>query len=330
MLLAEVERAVEALGLRDRGVLLAVSGGRDSTVLAHAMLEIARGRRLKLWIGHVNHGLRGSESEADQAVVERLAGKLGLGFSARRVDPEALRSGRSSRERPTLQEAARHLRYEALRAMADEAGCRHLATAHHADDQAETVLLRLLRGTGPDGIGGIPERSADGVVVRPLLRVPGRAVESYARQRGLDWREDPSNDKTEYARNRLRHRWLPGLTDDFNPQLLRAIGDLAEAQRRDTAWIASLVEREAAVRFSAEDGWLAIREDDWSGVPEALARRLMRWALAECGGARDASRVHLGRMLAFLRTGRRGGYIELPGGVRLEKGPRGTRIGPLA
>jgi len=329
MVIREVKRAVEALGLRGQSILVAVSGGIDSNVLAHAMLEITREVTLNLSIGHVNHGLRGAESEADQASVFALAEKLRVPAFSRRVDPERLREGCSSRARPTLQEAARTLRYRALREMAVEAGCGHVATAHNANDQAETVLLRVFRGSGPDGLGGIPERSADGVVVRPLLRVSRSEIEAYAQQRGIGWREDRSNRSTAYARNRLRLRWLPGLTGDFNDQLLMAVGNLAEAQRRDSEWIGALVEREAALRFTPEGCWLRTRAENWRELPEALARRLARWGLRRCGGERDATRVHLERMLGFLRSGRAGARLELPGGARLECDHEGFRLGPI-
>ena len=329
MLIDETKRAVDALGLNGRSVLVAASGGLDSNALVHALLEIAGRKLLKLSIGHVNHGLRGEESEADQQAVLQLADGLGLPAFSRRVDPEQLRVGRSSRERPTLQEAARTLRYRALREMAVEGGCQHIATAHNLNDQAETVLLRVFRGSGPDGLGGIPERSSDGVVVRPLLRVTRAEIEAYAARRGFSWREDRSNRSVAYARNRLRLRWMPGLAADFNEQLLMAVGNLAEAQRRDSEWIGTLVEREAMARFRPEAGWLRTRADGWDELPDALAYRLARWGLRRCGGERDVTRVHLERMLAFLRTARSGTQLELPGGTRLERDREGFRLGPI-
>ncbi|MCH7645496.1 MAG: tRNA lysidine(34) synthetase TilS [Myxococcales bacterium] len=329
MLIRETKRAVDALGLTGQSVLVAASAGLDSNALVHALLEITREKCLKVSLGHVNHGLRGDESEADQQAVFELADRLEVPAFSRRVEPEQLRVGRSSRERPTLQEAARTLRYRALREMAVEAGCRHIATAHNMNDQAETVLLRVFRGSGPDGLGGIPERSSDGVVVRPLLRVSRTEIEAYAAERGFSWREDRSNRSVAYARNRLRLRWLPGLAGDFNEQLLMAVGNLAEAQRRDSEWIGMLVEREAAARFTLEGGWLRTRAEGWDTLPEALARRLARWGLRRCGGERDATRVHLERMLGFLRTARPGTRLELPGGTRLERDRNGFRLGPI-
>jgi tRNA(Ile)-lysidine synthase len=326
MLVGAVTVSARALDLVGRRVLVAVSGGVDSTVLLHALASAARELRLSLAAGHVNHGLRGPDADADQEAVRVAAEALGVAFVAERVDPSALRQGRPSRARPTLQEAARRVRYDALGRLAGRAGAERIATAHTADDQAETVLLRLLRGCGPDGLGGIPERSPDGVVVRPLLGVTRSQVLAYARSQGLSWREDSSNARPEFARSRLRRLWLPGLRDAFNPRLLRALGDLAEAHRRDAEWTSVLVAEEAERRFRAEGDALLIERDDWSALPEALARRLARLALHRCGRGRDVSRVHLGRMLAFLRSGRPGRCLQLPGGLELTAGPGAFRL----
>jgi tRNA(Ile)-lysidine synthase len=214
--------------------------------------------------------------------------------------------------------------------MARALGADCIATAHHADDQAETLLLRLLRGTGPDGLAGIPEHSPDGLLVRPLLRVSRAELRLHAEAHGLCWREDASNLSPDYARSRLRTTWLPGLAADFNPRLLRAIADLAEAQRRDSEWIASWVAREADARFSREGACLRIDARDWRRLPESLSRRLAREALIRCGGGRDASRMHIERMQAFLGGARPRTRLELPGRLVLWRDAQGFRLGPAS
>lgn len=328
MLLRRVAEASRTLDLAGRRVLVAASGGVDSTVLLHVLHALSQELLLKLTIGHVNHELRGGQSEADEAAVCALGEGLGLPVATERADPRSLRREGPSRTRPTLQEAARRLRYDALRRMAEAAGAERIAIAHTADDQAETVLLRLLRGSGPDGLGGIPERSGDGRVVRPLLGVSRTEILAYATARGLSWREDASNQSLDYTRNRLRAGWLPALSREFNPRLLRVLGDLAESQRRDSEWIEAQVEREASWRFSREGAELRIERKDWSSLAEALARRLARRALRELGAGRDVSRVHLARMLVFLRAARAGTRLELPGGLELVREREAFRLRP--
>ncbi|MBW2696117.1 MAG: tRNA lysidine(34) synthetase TilS [Deltaproteobacteria bacterium] len=337
MLLASVEAALGRLGVKVRRVLVAVSGGIDSTVLLDALATLQGPLRLTLALGHVHHGLRGLEADADERSVRTLADKLGLASFVARIDPGSLREGRSNRERPTLQEAARQLRYQALQRMADEWPADHIATAHNLNDQAETVLMRLLRGTSPDGLGGIPEASPDRRVVRPLLAVTREEIESFARERHLLWREDASNAGDAYTRNRIRHHWLPALTREFNPQLLRVTGNLAEAQRRDSEWLATLVEaaapdwitkhRGTQARGPGEAGGeegdrIELAARGWDALPEALARRLVVRALGEMGAGRDVTRTHIRRMLDFMCGGaarETGKTLELPGGLELRQ-----------
>lgn len=332
--LRRLDEGLRTLDLSGRHIAVAVSGGVDSTVLACALAERAQRQRIRLSIAHVNHCLRGPEADADEAFVRALAAKLGVSFATQRVAPRTARAAASSSQaRPTIQEAARRLRERALRRLAEQLGADRVATAHTADDQAETVLLRLLRGSGPSGLGGIPPRSGDGVLVRPLLQTTRSEVLAYAAARDLGWREDPSNADLRYARSRLRHSWLPGLRDAFNPQLLRALGDLAEAVREDSAWIDRQIAREAERRFSAEpegdpDTVLEIEAKGWEPdtTPDALARRLLRHGLHQVGAGRDVTRTHLDRGVAFLRSGQAGSSLELPGGLRLVRGRNRFRL----
>jgi tRNA(Ile)-lysidine synthase len=327
-LLQALATAADALCLSGRRVLVAASAGLDSTVLAHLLARHAESLGIEVCLGHVHHGLRDAEADADAGFVEALAGQLGVPFGSRHIDARAGQGNGSSRDRLTLQESARDLRRVALGEIASQLSCDTIATAHHANDQAETVLMRLLRGTGPDGLAGIPASSPHDRVVRPLLQVPRAALEHFAEQHEITWREDSSNASDQYLRNRIRRHWLPALTEEFNPKLLRALGDLAEAQRRDGEWIEEQVASEARARFSMEGSWLQIDTRDWERLPEALARRLAREALVRCGAGRHVTRRHLERMLSFLRSGRARSAIELPGNLLLRCENGAFRLGP--
>lgn len=318
----ELLRVLDAAGVRGTGVVVAVSGGRDSRVLLDLLARLADDRALELVVAHVNHGLRGDASDADETHVRETARALGLAFACRPVDPEAARRGSSSRRRPSPEEAARDQRRAALAAIAREHGCRFVATAHHAGDQAETLLLRLLRGTGPDGLAGMRGVDPEGPWIKPLLRVMPEEIQAWARARGLTWREDDSNRDPRFARNRLRHEWLPGLAEAFNPQLLRTLGQLAEAEGRDREWIATLVREAAEERIEIGPSGVRLAIDGWAGIPDALALRLVRYALVGIGLGRELSAAHLERVLAFLRRGRTAGRdkrLELPTGVVLSR-----------
>lgn len=313
---------LETFGVHGGRLLVAASGGLDSTVLLDLLRELAEPLELELVVGHVDHQLRGLDSEEDARWLRERVEAAGLSFEERRVDPDGLREGRSSRDRPTLEEAARAGRRQALEEMATQHGCRWIATAHHAEDQAETVMLRVLRGTGPEGLAAMAPLSRDGRWLRPLLGIERERLRAWAISRGLEWREDASNLDRGFARNRLRLDWLPELAESFNPRLLRALCDLAEAQRRDLEWIETLVEQAAAEWIEVGPSGLILAIDGWSALPEALARRLVRRALIELGLGRSLSRAHLERVLEMLRRGRTVGRdkeLELPRGICLRR-----------
>ena len=222
-----VLRASSLMMKGDR-ILVAVSGGPDSVCLLDFLARWRERRQLTLFVAHFDHGLRRS-SRADAAFVRKAAG--GLGIEAR-VERLPVRE-RARRERKGLEDAGRALRYEALDRLARELGCNKVATGHQQGDQAETVLLHLLRGTSAEGLAGIPARRALGrgvEVVRPLLSLTRAEVLEYLRYRGLAWREDPTNQSQAFRGNWGRAELLP-LLERRAPGASKRLAAMAEAVR---------------------------------------------------------------------------------------------------
>jgi tRNA(Ile)-lysidine synthase len=210
---------------RGRRVLAAVSGGPDSVCLAHWLSVQARRKGLTVALLHVNHGLRGRAAERDADFVRALGARLGLRVSVVRADVK----GRARRTRTGLEDAGRRERYRALAARARRGRFDAVATGHQLDDQAETVLLHLLRGTSLEGLGGIPARRplAPGVeLIRPLLPLTRAEVLAYLEVHGLEWREDATNRDPKFTRNWLRREVLP-LLESRAPGLKERLAEIA-------------------------------------------------------------------------------------------------------
>ena len=210
-------------------ILLAVSGGPDSVVLLDYFAGQARSHRLKLHVCHINHKLRGRLADADAAFVKKLGAEYGIGTSILSADVKSL----AKKQGTSIEHAARNARYALLSRTALKKGCRLVATAHHADDHAETIILNLLRGTEPKGLLGIPERRElcrKGKVrvdlVRPMLAVSRREIEEYIKANGLPSRKDHTNDDEYYTRNWIRRTLLP-LMLKKQPRLREHLSELS-------------------------------------------------------------------------------------------------------
>lgn len=278
MLYRQVEEEIRAEDLLAPGdsAVVAVSGGPDSMALLHLLSRLAAGMRLKLTVAHVNHGFRGEESDEEERMVEAYARGLGLPFRVAHLDmPAYIReTGKNG------QAASRERRYAFLAETAAECGASKVALAHHAGDQAETVLMRLLRGAGPAGLSGIrAERSFANVeLIRPLLRINKEALVGYCEAEGIPYRIDSSNDKRRYTRNRLRLDVLP-LLREFNPRLEETLGRLAEVMQAENAYLTEAAEAAFASLIRPLDGGFAFSRKAFAGLHLALQRRLIKLLL---------------------------------------------------
>lgn len=281
-------------------VLCAVSGGADSMCLLHLLL--ARGTDVVA--AHFEHGIRGAESLADAAFVERWCRERGIECVVGHGDVP----GCASENGLGIEEAARRLRYAFLERTAEEKGCGCIATAHNADDNAETMIFNLCRGTGLAGLRGIPERR--GSIVRPLLGVTRAEIERYLEDNGIPHVEDSTNSSDDYSRNLIRHRVTPALRE-INPEMVRAAARTARLLRQDEDCLDSMAADFVRSRFDGES--LPLRE--LNALHPAVASRVIR-RLAGGGLAME----HVESVLRLCQSGELG-FADIPGRrLRCESG----------
>ncbi len=319
-LLAEWKRlSLPATGER---MIVAVSGGADSVALLLALDELIRSGRvtLQLKVAHLNHGLREGAGETDAAWVAELSDRLGFDIAVAHI---AVRE-RAAHAGDNLEQAARRARYEFLAEAADEWQARIILTAHTMDDQAETVLMRLLRGSGAEGLGGIePVRALDVgchvLLVRPLLRWARRAeTEEYCRARGVPFRVDEMNADERFTRVRVRRQLIP-LMQTFNARVVEALARTAGLLREDASALQASAEKllDEASEGAASDP-PPLRIEVLAGAPAAVRRRALRQWIAR--GRGDLRRLEMVHVLGVekLLEGKRGGRVALlPGGCQV-------------
>lgn len=330
-LLPKVEEAIRRQRLLGPGMRVAVacSGGADSVALLRLLDELKGPLGLRLLAVHLNHQLRGTEADSDEGFVRRLAERLELEFLVRREDVAA----RAKQRHLNLEEAGRKARLEFFGSLLRGGKADVVALAHTLDDQAETVLARLLRGAGTRGLAGIypvVEHEPGGRLVRPLLGVRRAELRAYLAEQEQPWREDSSNRDTSRLRNRIRLELLPQLS----PAAIAHLGRLADhARQEESFWTAYIEERfracvgEARPPLELEVGRLLKPVPLLAGLPErhareaqrAVARRLVRRLLAAVrGDLRRLTQAHVERVLRLAEQGRSGQRVNLPG-VEVER-----------
>jgi tRNA(Ile)-lysidine synthase len=296
-------------------LLLGVSGGADSVALLHMLHALADGRGWRLIVGHVDHGLR-PESSEDASFVEELAAELGLPFLMRRVKVKA--KGRS------LEEASREERRAALLDMARQTGADVIALAHHADDQAETLLARLLQGTGASGLAGMRPWSPP--FWRPLLELRRDDLRKWLKQRGFTWREDPTNQDMGPLRNRVRHELLPLAQERINPRAVEALSRLAQVCADEEKFWEDWCREQAGKWVHAEGTSLFLELDDCCRWDPASLRRILRWMTGRLlGKGQHLLSLHIEQM-EELAEGRAGRRLTLPEGLMAWREKNGLRL----
>ncbi len=343
-MLLEFEKKVadftRANGLFGSGgkVLIAVSGGADSTALLYAMRALQSEGVVdgELLCAHINHQLRPAESDKDEAFVVEQAGRLSIAVTTRRLDVRSF----ARSKKLSIETAARELRIESLLEIAGENDCGLIATGHHKNDNAETIVQRLARGTGFRGLCGIwPMREfirdafcgkqADGgscgefMFVRPMLGVGRDEIIEYLRERNLKWRDDHTNADCAYRRNYIRHRLLPALQRDCRGSVVEQLSELAGSARKFHRLVCSRAGQAWGRSANCAQEEISLDLEGFAGEPEPVKVELIRRGLAGIGsGERDLTQGHYEGILRLAQEDVGGRRIELPGGfvVRREYG----------
>ncbi len=305
-------------------VAVACSGGPDSVALLAVLRELAPSLEIVLGVVHLNHRLRDLDSDQDEAFVRALAAKHGVEARFDSVDIAA----RAEATGRNLEEAGREARYAWFDQLVSDGAFDRIATGHTRSDQAETVLFRLLRGAGPDGLSAILPVRQPGVI-RPLLHVDRQEVEAFLAAREADYRVDESNWNRRFARNRIRHDLLPALERDWNPRAARALARLGDQAAEDADYWRRRVERWATRLLRSTTGGLVFEIEPVVRLEPALRRRLLRRALESVGGAGRYGFRHVEALRAIVENPDSGSRVSLPGltaerscgRIRLGSGP---------
>lgn len=311
---ARVEKAVRGVLHPGETVLVAVSGGVDSVVLLHLLAELAPGMGVHLHAAHLNHGLRGESADADERFVADLCHRLGVPVTHEKQVVKK-QPGEST------QQAARRVRYRFLRRVAASVSAVHIATGHHADDLAETFLMRMISGAGSRGLAGMATPRAG--LVRPLLGVRKQAIREHAEEAGIGYREDASNHDPRYERNRLRTELMPALAA-FNPNIVETAAREARLLAEEDRYLTAQATHHYP-QVVEEGEPLTLDARKLAALPVALSRRVIHLALERLL-AGQVEWPHVEGLLSLAR-GQSGRHVDLPGGLVAEAEYGHIRIG---
>ena len=317
-ILSTVRETIAAYRMFSEGdsVLVAVSGGPDSVTLAHVLLTLAKDYSLRLGLAHLNHCLRKEAADKDADCVADFAARQNLACFIEKKDVSALRRV----SHLSLEEAARKARYDFYDRIAAEHGFTKIALGHHSNDNAELLLMNLLRGSGPLGLSGIsPVRS--GKIVRPLIHLKRSEIIAYTAEKKLPYVTDASNADLTYRRNRIRHQLIPELENKYNPRIVDTLNRLTVILRDEEQWIEDSLEpvykRCVAVK-GAETVILDLA--GFGKLAVAVQRRLLRKAIfAVKKNLRRISLLHIDAVLTLMATGPVNGRLNLPERIRVQR-----------
>lgn len=312
----KVTRTIEEFNMlkrKDR-VLVAVSGGPDSMALLNVLFELKDEYELTLFVAHLNHGLRGDESDRDEQFVKEYVEKMGLPVYIKKVSSEVLKCKGVS-----LEERARQVRYEYFDELAEELNCQRIALGHTADDQAETILMRFLRGSGIKGLSGIPPVRKKGRIIRPLINVFRDEVIRYLEERKIPYMIDSTNKAQDFLRNRIRQKLIPLIEKEFNQGIKKTLLRLGDLFRVEDELIEEIVKSLKGVAKISK-GTATIDLEKFKKLNKGEKLRILRYVLRRLlGDLRQIELIHLEEILEIVRSSKPNQFVYLPRGLLVVK-----------
>lgn len=303
---------------KNDSILVGVSGGPDSVSLLHILCDLKEEYSLNILIAHLDHKFRGEESAGDRKFCEELAKKYDLEIVWEEIDvPKIAKEKGISPE-----EAARLERYDFFKRSAKERGIDKIAVGHTRDDQAETVLMRIIRGAGMKGMGGIsPVKDMQGFkIIRPLIDISRKEVEDFILKEGLKFRKDSSNEKTIFMRNKVRLELIPLLEKDFNPNIKEVLSNMAENLQEENDFLSKYARRKFKSASKIKRGEILIDIRKFKKLPKAIRKRLLRSALEELkGDLRRLTYQHWKEIEELIEKRPVNSIVDLPGGISITK-----------
>jgi tRNA(Ile)-lysidine synthase len=293
--------------------ILGVSGGPDSVCLLHILHELRGELEIRLVVAHYDHGLREKEDETETRFVRRLASSMALPFESEKAS--LLKEGIAS----SLEERARNARYAFFERLKDRLCAQKIAVGHNLNDQAETVLMRLLRGSGPSGLTGIPP-SREHTIIRPLIEIRREEIESYLKARGLTYVIDSSNLRTDYLRNKIRLELLPRLLE-YQPRLIDHLGQLASIIGGDNKYLETQAEDWVAREAEQKpEGDILIPVPSFIDLPQPIRNRVTRHLLRKMGkNLRRIDYGHIESVYILAKSRNPQGLLNLPNGLTVKR-----------
>lgn len=304
-------------------VLIAVSGGPDSVTLVHVLHTLAAEYALRMAVAHLNHGLRQKDSDRDAEFVADIARQLDLPFYVKKKDVRQLQQSAHL----SLEEAARKIRYRFFEEICARNGFNKIAIGHHSNDNAELVLMNLLRGSGPLGLSGIaPVR--DGKIVRPLIHLKRSEIVDYIAEKKLPFVTDASNADLSFTRNRIRHHLIPELEKAYNPAIIETLNRLGSIMRAEDQWFENILSKDFnnCISVTGPDT-VSIDLDRIKGLTTAANRRIIRRAILSV--KKDLRRItlaHVDAVLTLIDKSPGEGCLSLPDGIRVRLRPADLTI----